>query len=386
MVKPISTFGQTALRNSQLRRLESDLAIANQEIATGKKDDVAKSIGSELINLQTIRNQFQENNAYIQSIELYKQRYELIDGGLAEAEAGLEELIQVGALNAAEALDSAGSVQLVADSVIDRVVTALNVQIGGRFLLGGDQVSNEPLQAADIVGAVSGLSPRQVINEAITGTGPVAPLNTGVDLTAANTFADVETLLDRFDDIFQGTNAAAAPPLDDYSFENTFYNGEIGGLITEVRLPTNQYDTQSNAQLVQGLRDVLQGAWILASVDLESITDDESYQRLMTGEVPAPPSPNAGAPARQGALDLISSGLNAIQQTRANLGLQYQIIDAAEEAARAQNAVFNNEIVRLENADPFETQSRFLDIEKQLEASYAASARVFELTFFNFVR
>lgn len=380
MVKPISTFGQTALRNTQLRRLENELAVASQEVATGLKDDVAKSIGSELINLQTIRNQFQENEAYIQSIELYRQRYDLIDNGLAEAEGGIEELIQVGALNAAEPLDSAGSVQLVAESVIDRIVTALNVQVGGRFLLGGDQVSSEPLQAADTVSATSGFSPRQIIEDAVAGTGPAAPLNSGVDQTTPNTVVDVDDLLDRFDSIFQGTNELAGPPLEDYSFANTFFNGQLDGLITEVRLPTNQYDTQSNAQLVQGLRDVLEGAWILASVDLESITDDAAYQRLMTGDI-APP----GVP-RQGALDLISSGLNAIQQTRANLGLQFQIIDAAEEAARAQNAVFNNEIVRLERADPFETQSRFLDIEKQLEASYAATGRVLNLSFFNFVR
>ena len=95
MMKPISTFGQTSLRNAQLRRLEGDLATANNELSTGKKDDVAKSIGSDLIRLQTIRNQFEANETYLRSVNLYKQRYDIMEGAFAEVESAVQDLVVI---------------------------------------------------------------------------------------------------------------------------------------------------------------------------------------------------------------------------------------------------------------------------------------------------
>ncbi|MEE4211517.1 MAG: flagellin [Parvularcula sp.] len=383
MMKPISTFGQTALRNSNLRRLEGELAIANQEVATGMKNDVAKSLGSELINLQTIRNQFGENESYLRSMSIYQQRWEMMDGGLAEVEDAVNRLVEIASVNGADALDSASSVRLVAEGAVERIITGLNVQIGGRFLFGGQVVDRAPLQSIDNINPnpLSGISPRQAIADAVAGTGPAAPLNSGVDQTVPLTIADTEDLLDRMNGIFDGTNAAT-PGLEAYSFENTFFNGELAGLLSEIRLPGNAYETLDNQELVDGLRDVMQGAWILASVDLEAIDDDAAYQRLMTGDA----DPALGLPDRDGALDMITRGLAAIQRTRANMGLSYQVVKASEEATLDQNAVFNKEIIRLERADPYETQSRFLDIEKQLEASYAATSRVMSLNLWNFIR
>lgn len=375
MMKPISTFAQTALRNAQLRRLEAELATASQELATGKKDDVAKSIGSELVNLQTIRNQFSENGAYLRSIDTFKQRADMMDGSLSEIEGAVNDLVEVAAINAASPLETARTVQLVANSAIDRISTALNIEIGGRYLFGGAEVENQPAQPRD-VGNMGGPAPQEVANSVARGTTGVPALPT-TDLTVPASVAEADELLGRFDDIFQGANAADPDPaIQELSFENTFYNGEIGGTLIDIRLPNNSYQRQDNAQLMQGLRDVLQGAYLLAAVELDQITDDEAYRQLMTGD-------DAG---REGALDLLAGGLAAIQRSRADLGLRYQQVEAAEDAVRTQNALFNNQIVDLENVDPFEVQTRFLNIEKQLEASYAASSRVLSLSLFNFIR
>ncbi|NNU17417.1 hypothetical protein HK107_13880 [Parvularcula sp. ZS-1/3] len=375
MMKPISTFGQTALRNAQLRRLEGEIATATNELATGKKEDVAKTIGSELINLQGVRNQFTENNAYLRSISIFKQRSDLMDGALAEAEAAVEDLTKVAALNAAEPLDSAGSVKLVAESLLDRIVTALNVQVGGRYLFGGARVDQQALQPIEKNGA-GGVTPLDIANNITTGTTGVAGF-AATDLTTVTTVAEADELLQRFEDVFYGTNAASADPAAQaYSFENTIYNGEIDGSLLEIRLPNNTIETQLNDELINGLRDVFQGAYILASVDLESIDDDDAYRQLMTGD-------DFG---RQGALDRITSGLAAIQRSRADLGLRFNVVDAAEEAVRAQNALLNNQIVALEGVDRAEVTTRLLDIENQLEASYAVTGRVLQLRLFNYVR
>ncbi|GGY50729.1 flagellin N-terminal helical domain-containing protein [Parvularcula lutaonensis] len=377
MMKPISTFGQTTLRNSQLRQLEGDLAQANNELSTGKKTDVAKSIGSDLIRLQTIRNQFEANETYLRSINLYKQRYDIMEGAFSEVESAVQDLVGLATINGADALDSAFSINLLAEGVIGRVTGALNISIGGRYLFGGANVGQIPMQPIDQPNP-NGFTPRQVITDALTGTGPGAPLNSGVDVTTPVTPADSLDLLNRFQTIFNGTNALAGPPLDDYSFENTFFNGEIGGVLADIRLPNNQFNALGNNDLTDGLREVLQGAWILSTVDLTNITDPVAYQTLMTGQ--------AGPPAVPGALDLITGGLSKIMDARTSLGLQWQLVDANDEAVRTQNAMFNNQILQLENVDRAEVTTRLLDIENQLEASYAVTGRVLNLRLFNFVR
>lgn len=375
MMKPISTFGQTALRNSQLRALEADLATANNELATGKKEDVAKSLGAELINLQSVRNQFMENESYLQSIGLFKQRYDLMDNALAEAEAGIESLVQVGALNGAEALDSAGSVQLVATSALDRIITALNVQIGGRYLFGGAAADLQPFQPLENANT-GGLSPEEVGGQITTGTTGVAGFAT-TDLTTVTSVAEATELLQRFDDVFNGTNNVDPNPAAQvFSFEQSFYNGEIDGTLLSVRLPNNTIEAQINDEFIEGLRSVMQGANILANVDLESIDDDDAYRELMTGD----------GTNRDGALDLITKGLQSLQRARTDLGLRYTVVDASEFALEAQQALLNNQIVELEGVDQAEVTTRLLDIENQLQASYTVTGRVMQLRLFNYVR
>ncbi len=373
-MKPISTFGQTSLRNAQLRRLEGDLAIANQELASGKKNDIGKSAGAGLINLQMLRNQFSENDSYLRSINLFEQRYELMDGAFGETEKAVQELVKVASINGADALDSASTVPLLAESAIERMITALNVSIGGRYLFGGDNVDRPPLQALDVPNT-NGFTPDQIIEAAIAGTGPAAPLNSGVDQTAPATAADSLDLLARMESIFQGANALGGPPIEDFSFENTLFNGELGGMLAEVRLPENQYEGLGNAQFVQGLRDVLQGAFILKNVDLTEVADDAAYQTLMTGDA-----------ANDGALDLITRGLDAILQTRVNFGLTWKVVNESQLATEAQNALLNNEIVSMEQVDRAEVTTRLLDLETQLQASYSATGRVMRLNIWNYVR
>ena len=371
----ISTFGQTALRSAQLRSLESSLATANAELASGKKDDVAKTIGVELINLQTIRNQFSENQSFIQSIDLFDQRYDLIDSAFNEAVAGVDSLVAVGALNSGQARESAGTVPLVAASALDRIITSLNVEFGGRQLFGGAVTDSAPFQLLDNQNT-GGISPNELGAQITQGTTGVPGLGT-TDLTAVSSVAEATELLERFDDVFDGTNAGnPAPATQAFSFEQTIYNGELDGTLLSIRLPGNSVETQINREFIQGIRDVFQGAYILSNVDLEAISDEDGYRELLTGETSG----------RDGALDLIAKGLTALRQARADLGLRAQTVEAARTNLEVQQVILNNQIVELEGVDRAEVTTRLLDLETQLQASYTVTGRLAQLRLFNFVR
>ncbi|MEM6747963.1 MAG: flagellin [Pseudomonadota bacterium] len=372
----ISTFGQTTFRTSQLRRLEGDLATANREIATGKKDDVARSLGAQLVTLQTVRNQFSANEEYLRTATVFQQRAELQQNALLATEEAVVDLLELASINSGSAAASASAVSITADTVIDRLAIALNIEIQGRFLFSGDNVNNAPISLRGTVGP-GGVTPDEVSEQVLTGTGPGALA--GPDLSIPVDAVEAETVIDRFEAIFQGgaaSNALLPPPEQFYSFEETIFGGQIGGNLTEVRLPGNSVTTQDNDQFVQGLRDVLQAAYMLANFDLNAITDPDAYQTLLTG----------GTTGRLGAVDRLAQGLQAIQEVQSDLGLQQQLVADARADTEAEQALFNNQILTLEEADPFETQTRFLQIERQLEASYLATERAFNLTLLNFIR
>ncbi|MEO1656247.1 MAG: flagellin [Pseudomonadota bacterium] len=372
----ISTFGQTSFRTAQLRRLESDLATANREIATGKKDDVAESLGAQLVTLQTIRNQYSENEEYLRTTDVFNQRASLMQNSLVEANNALVDLLEIASINSGSAAVSASAVPITADTVIDRIAVAFNIEIQGRFLFSGDEVNNATVTQRGTVGP-GGVTPDEIATEIITGTAPGALA--GPDLSTPADAVEAEAVIDRFEAVFQGgagSNSLLPPPEQFYSFEESFFGGQLGGNLTEIRLPSNTVATQDNDQFVQGLRDILQGAYMLANVDLNAITDPEAYQTFMTG----------GTTGRLGAVDRIAQGLEAIQEVQGDLGLQQQLVEASRIDTESEQALFNNEIVALEEADPFETQTRFLQIERQLEASYLATERAYNLTLLNFIR
>ena len=372
----ISTFGQTTFRTSQLRRLEGDLATANREIATGKKDDVAKSLGAQLVTLQTVRNQYSANEEYLRTATVFEQRADLMQNSLLESENATVDLLELASINSGSAAASASALQFTADTVIDRLAIAFNIEIQGRFLFSGDNVNDATISLRNQAGP-GGVTPDEVATQVLTGTAPGALA--GPDLSVPADAIEAEAAIDRFEAIFQGgaaSNSLLPPPEQFYSFEETIFGGQIGGNLTEIRLPGNAVITQDNAQFVQGLRDVLQGAYMLANVDLNTITDPDAYQTFMTG----------GTTGRLGAVDRIAQGLEALQEVQSDLGLQQQLVAAAREDTESEQALFNNQILALEEADPFETQTRFLQIERQLEASYLATERAFNLTLLNFIR
>jgi flagellin-like hook-associated protein FlgL len=93
-----------------------------------------------------------------------------------------------------------------------------------------------------------------------------------------------------------------------------------------------------------------------------------------------------GDAANDGALDLITRGLDAILQTRVNFGLTWKVVNESQLATEAQNALLNNEIVSMEQVDRAEVTTRLLDLETQLQASYSATGRVMRLNIWNYVR
>lgn len=360
MLKSVSTFALLTQRNANLRALESDLARTGQELSSGKKTDIASQIREETPVLIALRGKYEENASFLQSVNTFERRAEIMSAAFLNVDSALNSMVENTVVNVPEAGDSITTLGLAARAAIEQVVDAVNANFDGRFLFSGVDINLAPYHRAGETSAISGLSPDQVAAGILDGTAyaPAQPPAFG-----AYTAVEAADAIARFDAVFDGTNAALPAPTDDYSFERSFYNGAAGGPLPSIRLgegaPLSYGATGEDA----GFRNALQGLYMLASVDLSAMAGTEAYEPYVTE-----------------ALNRLTAGQDALRAVQASLGAVQNGVDETKSALQSQNVILNNQIVAYEEADPIETQSRFAEIEKQLDAAYAATVRASRLS------
>jgi flagellar hook-associated protein 3 FlgL len=365
MMKSLSTIGLYQERNASLRRLEHDLAVTGREIGSLRKSDVAKSAGRDLGTLFALRARVVANEQSYRTLDTFDRRASAMSQSLVSVEKGLGTLLTSAAMNAPSAGSTLGSVRVAAESAIAGLVDALNVSVDGRFLFSGAETAMRSLLRGDEVNPGSGLSPNQVMAGILDGSAfvPAQP-----PAFATFTAADAATAIARIDAVFDGTNAGAAPPLDAFSFERTIYSGEVGGGGATVRFgdgPATAYGQPADAP---GFRNALQGAYMLASVDLVQMAGTPAYEPYVTA-----------------ALDKLAQGLDGIRQYTAEIGAVQNEALVRRSDLDAELVLLNTQINGFEQADPVEAQTRFVEIEKQIEASYSVTVRASRLRLTNFL-
>jgi flagellar hook-associated protein 3 FlgL len=365
MLKSISTFGLLTQRSANLRALESDLANTTHELSTGKKSDIASQLREETPVLIALRAKYEENTAFLQSVNTFERRAEIMSAAFSNVNSALNMIVENTVVNVPDAGDSIATLSLSARSALEQIVDALNANFDGRFLFSGIDIDLAPFHRATEASATSGLTPDQVAAGLLAGTAyaPAQPPAFG-----AYTALEAADAIARFDAAFDGTNAALPAPTDDYSFERSFYNGALAGPLPSVRLSDGAPLSYGATGDDPALRSAFQGLYMLASVDLPAMAGTEAYEPYVTE-----------------ALNRLTVGQDALRAVHASLGAAQNAVADSKSALQSQNLILNNQIIAYEEADPIETQSRFAEIEKQLDAAYAATVRVSRLRLTNYL-
>ena len=365
MLKSISTFSLFTQRSANLRELEGNLARALEEASTTRKSDVAESLGRDISVLNELRTQRSDNQAFLDSITSFELRSTFMVDAFTAGDASLNALIENVLQNTPQAGQTIGGVQLAARNAIDQVVSLLNTNVDGRFLFSGVDVDTIAMRGADEVNPLTGLSPNDVAAGILDGTAyaPAQP-----PAFAAYTVAEATAAIARFDGVFDGTNAGLGPPTEDYSFERTFYDGAVGGPAISIRTskgaPVEYGVSAENA----AFRKALQGAYMIASVDLQALVGTDAYEPYMTA-----------------ALDLLAGGQTDLRSLTADIGSVQANVEQSKQIITDQNLALELQINAYELVDPIENQSLVNEIEKQLDAAYAATVRATRLSLTNYL-
>ena len=361
MIGTVRTFSTQDMLITQ-RRAAADLgqrvAQAGQEASTGMKSDVYRALGLRGAEALALRAGMARNDNFITSNEILSNRLDLTALTLRQARVAAQEVLGLAIGNAAMPTQTIDEVQRAAQLALERLIGDLNTAYRGVPLFAGTDSAQPPLQRWDAPHPVTGLAPRDVLAATI-GAG----ITDGADATAkaarlADIFASAPTVLpaeERFEaSFFNGTPLLAADgtPMP-----------RVNARIDEVTLLPHGIQANDRA-----FTDLLRGLSMLAATDPAGITDPEGY-RVWVGA----------------AVEAISAGITGMIETEARLGGQQQVVAQTLQMQRERNVLFNSQVLALEGVDPYEAATRLTNLQTQLEATFAVTARLSRLSFLNFM-
>ena len=346
--------------NLQNRKLVSDLTVqvskATQELSTGYRQDVFADLGARSAQTLEFRNRMGRTEDFVILNEMLAGKLEMLEDALSGVRDSTQEFLNIAVGSAESPNQLATELQNQAEATLNFVMAGLNMAYGGEYLLSGVATDTKPIQDIYTAHPITGRSPSDVINN-IVGTGPA-------------TAADANMMITELDAIFA---SGSTDPLDDY--EATFFNGtpltDAGGQpnprsIAQIDDETRmEYGIQANDPAV---RDVLKGLFMFASVDVTTISDPAAYQAWASE-----------------AVDAIASGLQGLDEARVKVGSHRKLLDDTIASQQARMDVYNARIIALETADPYETAARLQNLQTQLEATYASTARIGRMSFLNYM-
>lgn len=394
----VSTAAQA---RNQVERLNSQQALLENlatQLATGKKTQKMSGLGNDLLTSSRARANLNSLEVYMNNITNADRRMQIMLQSVNEIQAQAENLSGSVLLLSKESVHQQGeevmyddpltaeventrvgmtsadpSIELqtlteYADNLYGVVMDLLNAQDGDSYLLSGSDTTTKPLEDTGL------------LDSAITGlitdwkNGVISNEELIADLTSGNTSNNPDAITD-----------------DIIGFSSDLSSGNVGDLT--VRASDNlevDYTVQANED---PFRDLVVGLAFLKNAALPPIadtyTDPSSY--------PGPPDAQ-GAPGdtldkmKENFFDVFSSVSSMIENAINDI----DSIDFRVETSRARiNEVKNNHtetqslltdtVAEIEDVNLDEVAVKISALQVQLEATYAVTASVQQLSLVNFI-
>ena len=141
----ISTLGQTQHLTYTMLKLQSDLAEANIQKSSGIKSDSYVGLDSSASTLLALESAMKRSAAYVEQSEIVAARVETMYDTVGTIYSLLGQYQEL--LSEAMSADNAETAALNASAVgtLEEVVSALNLEVEGRYLFGGSVTDSAPV-------------------------------------------------------------------------------------------------------------------------------------------------------------------------------------------------------------------------------------------------
>lgn len=356
-ITALSTLSLARQTRGAIATMQAEQQVLQQEISTGRKHDVAGQVGSRTAGLLDLRNVRQDIAAYKDALQSQAARLTTMQDALGQVRTAATKVRDLAlGVSGSGTGAAAATIDEAARDALKTVTSMLNASQSGRFLFAGTRFDQRPVQPAEEV-APSGLSPNQAVAQVLAAFGPV---------TSA---ADVDALIDGPNGLASLFNDGYDPDGDGVpdpgSFTGTFFQGSTQRVVSraEADVPITYAVTAGD----QPVRDLLMGLHLMSAIPNDSVPTD-AYKRV----------------AERG-WQMVTSAMDRIVETQGILGLEEETVARTGDRLDIQSTLISTQIVRLEEADPYQTSLRLNTLQTQLEATFAITAKVGRLSLVDYL-
>ncbi|WP_264050737.1 flagellar hook-associated family protein [Methylobacterium flocculans] len=337
----LSTLSLWSTPRTGVSRMQADIARANEELVTGRFQDVGLELGSRTGLAVGLRQKTAELSALRDSNDAASLRLSTSQAALKQMQDAADGTLKV--LLGAPEDKRAGVLKDMAAAQLTTLTSLLNTSAAGQFVFGGTNTARAPLEAY--------------------ATSPASAAKTALDdafRLAFGTTQDSASLgAISADDLSAFLDGPFADLFDDASWSADWSDAGNAPLTSQISLSeTVQTSASANAPALRKLAM----AYVMAS-DLGSSSFSAAAQTVLTEKVAK-------------LLGEASQGLVTLQ---ADLGRSQAAITGANTRMEAQNSVLTKQIGQMERVDTAEAKTRLDQLTTQVQISYALTAQLRQL-------
>jgi flagellar hook-associated protein 3 FlgL len=355
MTNNVSMLVQSRTTQRNIARLQNNLIQSGNEVTTGKKQNLIQDLGGEIrnfVDLKSMRSALMNRT----------QRLDTGDNRLSQMGTAVEEIKNLSTpfqdLQAQLSLITRGNIDVYikqADSALQSVQTALNIQWGGRYLFSGDDVTQRPIEGIETL--------TTTIKQMITDY--AATLPTG-KITRDD---ELNTLMTEIDSVFNDTHATT-------NFSTLVYKGsntDMAGIeISDGEIMS--YEHRANSA---EFKKSIKGFTMLAAANtIRSVVDGTDTARLNKIE----------KNYMEKAVAFTTESITDMIRVQATVGIKQQQIQFRKDGLERTIFDYEQRISNYENADQYKAGVEYSEVQQQLEASFYVTSSISQLSLLNYIR
>lgn len=333
-----------ALRYSVMRG-QASLIKAQKEATTGLVADTGLALGARTSQTVSFARELERMKAIIDTNAVVTSRLTTTQEALNQVSDLAQSFMSTLTSNLAGNDTTAVSVAH-AKNTLSTLTSILNTNLDGQYLFAGINTDRKPLASYE-AGSAAKTSYDAAFAQYLTDTGA----------TAADPFptaANVDNFVTNYmDPLFMGAGWSDWSDASDQRISS--------------RIAFNDKTDTSVTANTSGVRKLVMASTIVGET-LSGDLDDAARNRLVENVVA-----------------MVGGAIADLTELRAETGLTQRRITEASERMEAQAHVFEKHLLKMEGVDPFEAATRANDLLGDIEASYALTARIQQLSLLKFI-
>lgn len=343
----ISSLGQQQSQTVRLGSLQLQLSLLQTQVASGKKSQTMKGLGTDVVITNRARADFQRIESYLQNIDRGETRIKQMEHGLKTIQRQVNNVLDSVINQTQEGEVELDFIRRLAENSYDFILDTLNMKDGDAYVFAGSDTSNKPVTDTGNLDAFYA----NLNAEWSAGTLTINPPNTTI----------AEEYMSRYRNI---------PPVT-LGYSGTLSNAKQVYVRADDTVEFN-YTVLADHP---AFKDIIAGVTALKNIaDLDvapGATEEDQEKNFFA--------------VFNNIATTLSAAVDALDQERFKLQTTLVNADTVKKELTLEKNALLGTISNIENIDLNEVALKVTALQTQLEASYQVTAIVSQLNLSNFL-